>query len=92
MIKMQLCIDQGRPSHPKFYTFLNCTFRYKIFLIFKRKKKILLLPKEIFLVQIIQKIKCSLRLFIVRYFILILFPFIYILLMKRHKTYLGFNF
>ena len=39
MIKMQLCIDQGRPSHPKFYTFLNCTFRYKIFLIFKRKKK-----------------------------------------------------
>ena len=33
---MELCVDQGRPLMPKFYTFLNCTFRYKYF---KFKKK-----------------------------------------------------
>ena len=35
---MELCVDQGRPLIPKFYTFLNCTFRYKYFK-FKKKKK-----------------------------------------------------
>ena len=48
MIKMELCVDQGRPSIPKFYTFLNCTFRYKYIKLKKKKRK---KKKEIYLTQ-----------------------------------------
>ena len=47
---MELCVDQGRPSIPKFYTFLNCTFRYKYFKL-NNKKKERKKKKEIYLTQ-----------------------------------------
>ena len=47
---MELCVDQGRPLMPKFYTFLNCTFRYKYFK-FKKKWKERKKKKEIYLTQ-----------------------------------------
>ena len=71
---MELCVDQGRPLIPKFYTFLNCTFRYKYFKFKKKKKKKeRKKKKEIYLTQkkiLFQKIKWSSILFMVGYFII----------------------